>query len=908
MKNKHVLLIDDSPTVRVLFKDLLESIGATVVLAENAEEGMELCRSENPDCILLDYQLPRMSGLELLARLRGDEAYPSIPVVMLSGEGDEAVAVEAMKCGALDYLVKGNVTPEAVERALLNAIDKSKLYKKLQEKNQELEEFVYTAAHDLRAPLVVLQDYSARLKDDTNNARHDRVDEFTDAIEDSSTRMMKLIENLLEYTRAGRGEAPRELLDLTVIAGLAVDNLGVLIKEANAQVDIESLPSIRGDQTALIQLFQNLVANAIKFRGDDAPIVRISAQQDDGNWSISIEDNGIGIAPRDQVRVFSPLKRLHSQSQYEGCGIGLATCKKVVKQHGGHIWVESQKGDGATFHFTLVGMMSNDELTDETQTTEVSGVLSEQKSLTFLVVEDDDLLRSSISSILEGVGANVLTAVDGVEALVLTEENHLDCVALDLQLPKLSGIEYLRQIRAANNDVPVVVVSSWIEKHVEEQCTGLNVSHLLTKPVKMADLVPAITQAITVEDASVGQDTDQPVEDREGAADHNRTVLIIDDDPRFSNILMDIASENGFKPLVARDGRSGLAMAIKVKPDAIVLDLMLPDVHGSEVFKSLKRYANTQNIPVQIISTIEEQPSNRIHGAIGYVLKQGQHEPLVEVFERFAAHLSIEPKEMLVVDDDSMIQDLVAHTVGRRDLKITRAMSGDEGFTSITTHRYDCIILDWDLGDMTGMELLEELDDVESLILPPIILYTSREFTSRQRDRIRKYTHSIVHKGLDSRVQLVEETSKVLDGNICDISATLDSNDGSSTAEEQDEGPLQGKKILVVDDDTRSAYSTFSDLRKQGAAVVYAENGKLALDALDQDEYFDLVILDTVMAGIEATKQIRNHIFYENVPILACSSHDEPVGKRQFLEAGANAYIAKGSDADELITMAVALT
>jgi len=241
-----------------------------------------------------------------------------------------------------------------------------------------------------------------------------------------------------------------------------------------------------------------------------------------------------------------------------------------------------------------------------------------------------------------------------------------------------------------------------------------------------------------------------------------RTVLIIDDDPYFSSILIDIASESGFTPIVAKDGRSGIAMATNIRPDAIVLDVELPDIQGYEVLKTLKRYESTREIPVQIVSIVESHQKYLDAGAIAYVQKAGKIAPLEQAFERFEKLLPFSLRELLVVEDDRAIQDVVAVAIGKRHVKITRAMSGREAYEKIVAKTYDCIILDWNLGDMTGLALLDMLSDNVSIVLPPIVVYTGSELTVEDDLQLSKYTQKVIRKGDDSCMSLVEETASFL--------------------------------------------------------------------------------------------------------------------------------------------------
>lgn len=227
--------------------------------------------------------------------------------------------------------------------------------KELERSNQELEHFAYVVSHDLQEPLRMVTSYVQLLKKRYEGQLDSDADEFIGFAADGATRMQKMINDLLQYSRVGTRGNPPEPTDCNELLEKALQNLEVAIDESDAEVTCDELPTVQADESQLIQLFQNLVGNAIKFRSDDPPRVRIGARRKDGDWLFSVSDNGIGMEPEQADRIFKVFQRLHGRDKYPGTGIGLAVCKRIVERHGGDIWVDSEPGQGSTFYFTIPG-------------------------------------------------------------------------------------------------------------------------------------------------------------------------------------------------------------------------------------------------------------------------------------------------------------------------------------------------------------------------------------------------------------------------------------------------------------------------------------------------------------------------------------------------------------------------
>ncbi|MEG3901903.1 PAS domain S-box protein [Microcoleus sp. B4-C5] len=269
------------------------------------------------------------------------------------------VTVSAMRDvkGTLQYLICAieDISERKLVQEMLQAsLDAQTRYaQELTRSNAELEQFAYVASHDLQAPLSTIAGYAQLLEKRFPNQLDAQGNKFIRNIVHSCDRMQALIDDLLEYSRVGRSQKPFELIDCNQVFEDACANLHLAIRENQASVTKGNLPRVKADSFQLLQLFQNLIGNAIKYRSSEAPVVQVDASHQGDSWVFSVQDNGIGIASQYHPRIFQIFQRLHTQKQYSGTGIGLAICQRIVERHGGSLWVESEPNRGSTFYFSI---------------------------------------------------------------------------------------------------------------------------------------------------------------------------------------------------------------------------------------------------------------------------------------------------------------------------------------------------------------------------------------------------------------------------------------------------------------------------------------------------------------------------------------------------------------------------
>jgi len=357
-----VLVVEDNQAELQLLCDILRGEGFQVFGCGSATEALERIEQQCFGVAIVDLRLPDLSGTQLLEKIRGYDE--QVRVIVYTGAASYDSIKEALNLGAFAYVEKLSDPSELlhhVRRARRERVDRYALdleqavaerTEELARSNYELENFASIVAHDLRSPLLTIFGYGQILQEEYQDRLDPSGQDCLTQIVDAVTRMSRLIEDLLDYSRAGRSREPLEPVDVQSVLVQAVANLEASIRQQQATIEVGAMPTVLGDQTQLVQLFQNLIGNAVKFRRDVDPVVRVAAKPADDFWQFSVEDNGIGIAREHFGRLFQAFQQLHGRD-YPGAGIGLAVCKKIIERHGGRIWLDSVAGQRTTFFFTL---------------------------------------------------------------------------------------------------------------------------------------------------------------------------------------------------------------------------------------------------------------------------------------------------------------------------------------------------------------------------------------------------------------------------------------------------------------------------------------------------------------------------------------------------------------------------
>lgn len=395
-----------------------------------------------------------------------------------------------------------------------------------------------------------------------------------------------------------------------------------------------------------------------------------------------------------------------------------------------------------------------------------------------------------------------------------------------------------------------------------------------------------------------------PVEDdRDVIAPGDKVLLIIEDDVQFAKILLDMSRSHSFKTLVSVQGDIGLQMAREYIPDAIILDIQLPVIDGWSILSELKSDSSTRHIPVHVISVVDEAKQGLRMGAIAFLRKPSSREHLERAFSHIESFTEKSLKHLLIVEDDDVQRNSIMELIGHDDVAITAVSTGGEALRELHERHYDCMVLDLMLSDITGFDLLDQIRDDEDLNDLPIIIYTGKDLDKQEELRLRKYAESIIIKDVKSPERLLDETTLFLHR----IEADLPEDKRRILQKLHNKEELfEGKKILLVDDDVRNVFALSSVLESYRMSVVYAENGREAIEFLQEQEDIDLILMDMMMPemdGYEAMRQIRQMPQFEKLPIIALTAKAMKDDRSKCIEAGASDYVKKPIQTDQLLSL-----
>jgi CheY-like chemotaxis protein/signal transduction histidine kinase/HAMP domain-containing protein len=438
---------------------------------------------------------------------------------------------------------------------------------------------------------------------------------------------------------------------------------------------------------------------------------------------------------------------------------------------------------------------------------------------------------------------------------------------------------------------------------------GKGSTFTLYLPLKYAG--PSIGMRVVPEaPALVEKASEYPVEraveqipdDRLEIVPGDQILLIVEDDPHYARVIMDLARDRGFKVLVAMHGLDALELAKQFQPTAVSLDVFLPDMLGWTVLSQLKQNPLTRHIPVQMITLDEDRQHALARGAFSFVTKPTTTEGVDAAITRIKEYAKPRRKRLLVVEDNPAEQLSIQELLSFDDIEIDTAGTGSGALNSLREQQYDCVVLDLRLPDMTGFEVLEEIKRDESLSDVPVVVFTGRELSAEEDAQLHTMARSIVVKGVESPERLLDETALFLHRVVTDLPPEKQRMLERLNSSDED---LVGRTVLLVDDDARNIFALSSVLERRGMRVLTATTGKEAIEMVERTPELAIVLMDIMMPemdGYQTMGAIRENPDYRRLPIIALTAKAMKGDREKCLEAGASDYLAKPVNTEQLLS------
>jgi CheY-like chemotaxis protein len=399
---------------------------------------------------------------------------------------------------------------------------------------------------------------------------------------------------------------------------------------------------------------------------------------------------------------------------------------------------------------------------------------------------------------------------------------------------------------------------------------------------------------------------ERPVEqipdDRHEIQPGDSILLIVEDDPHYCRVLVDLARDKKFKVLVAMRGADALELAKQYQPSAVSLDVFLPDMLGWSVLSQLKQNPLTRHIPVQIITLDEDKHHGLARGAFSFVTKPTTTEGVEAALQRIKDYSAPRRRRLLVVEDNPAEQLSISELLSYDDVEIETAGTGREALAALRRQPADCVVLDLRLPDMTGFEVLEQLGADEALSEVPVVVFTGRELSAEEDARLHTMARSIVVKGVESPERLLDETALFLHRVVTDLPVEKQRMLERLTTSDED---LLDRTALLVDDDARNIFALSSVLERRGMRVLTATTGNEAIKLIESNDDIAIVLMDIMMPemdGYQTMEEIRKNANFRRLPIIALTAKAMKGDREKCLDAGASDYLAKPVNTEQLLS------
>jgi len=413
---------------------------------------------------------------------------------------------------------------------------------------------------------------------------------------------------------------------------------------------------------------------------------------------------------------------------------------------------------------------------------------------------------------------------------------------------------------------------------------------------------PVAVRASSSRSAAAAVPRSAVADDRHERTHPDRLILVVEDDAAFARILLDLAHELDFDCAIANTSDEGMALARELSPNGILLDINLPDGSGLALLDRLKRNPDTRHIPVHMVSVSDNAQTALALGAVGFARKPADREDLIKAIRNLEQRLAQRVRRILVVEDDARLRASMRELLQLEGVTLHDVGTAKEALAQLASESFDCVVLDLNLPDASGFDILETMSANERYSFPPVIVYTGRPLTADDEERLRRLSKSVIVKGARSPERLLDEVTLFLH----QVESRLppDSRRMLQAARERDDA-FEGRTILVVEDDVRNVFALTSVFEPRGAKVVIARNGREGLE-MARKVRPDLVLMDIMMPemdGLTATRELRRDAELRNVPIIALTAKAMKDDYAECIAAGASDYLPKPLDVDKLVSL-----
>lgn len=763
-------------------------------------------------------------------------------------------------------------------------------------------QFLSNMSHELRTPLNSIMALSQLMLARGTGTNPQKEAEYLRIVERNGRHLLNLINDILDLSKIESGRMdlsptifqPEHLVHRALeVARPLAEAKGLAIK-----VEADQVPAVYSDQDKVHQILLNLLSNAVKFtdRGQITVTIKATAKQ----VLFSVQDTGIGISQIDLPKIFDEFRQVDGSTtrRHDGTGLGLAIAQKLSRLLGGELTVETHLGQGSTFTLALPICRA---ATGKPVTISPSeqGPRQAGRAQTVLVVDDDPSVRNLLKNFLVESGYDVLLAASGHEALTLARQNKIHAVTLDVLMPDMDGWEVIRELKARPEtaSVPILVISV-----TESRATALalGASAFMVKPVDKHVLTEELERL----------SRKKPVSD----------VLVVDDDASTRQHLSLLLQDKYHEIRTASGGEEALKLIHDSAPDAIILDLMMPDMDGFTVLDRLRQDPATAHIPVLILTAkdLTGDERQRLRKAVSQIVTKGtmDRDRLLNELRTALADLE-QPivsnpgsSHVLVVDDDEIAAIQISSALEDAGYATSVARSGDEALARAREAVPDAVVLDIMMPGMDGFEVLQQLRSVHQTANVPVLILTAKELTANDRARLAgNRVRQLLQKGSVDRDQLVGVVHELLSDKSNKPETAPQPAPDNTVAAENSAGKSEPAKppsgdgvILVVEDNPDNLITIGAVLNDMGHRHAHAANGEEAIRKV-RELRPRLVLMDMqlpVLSGMEAVRQIKSDPELASIPIVALTAKAMRGDREQILAAGCDGYMAKPLDRAEL--------